>query len=311
MKVWVVYIITSSSRWVPSEFVTPLLRTQEEHITAIISFKTHFDKRISSPSLDSGCSKKQRSLKSYVRSKMFAIAIIIHLPLKWCPFQKWKLLRSSYFTFRNASENITMFSNCKKNILLNRGVKWDFVWWFSTTVFLQYLTTNWFGFVLFSKSSCLILKTIFDYWHFRLKQNFSQFIAKIMSSHEPLLPPWFLTYLLPAKWFLKNTTTSSMMMVLRKKVGSGSIQDDAMIFSHWKWNLLIFRKMLFKTSLDLDFTSRWIFNGGSKSFAMKWPSISLKKNKIRPFTFLARILIFCLISSGLWNFQISWCLINK
>ena len=79
------------------------------------------------------------------------------------------------------------------------------------------LTTNWFGFVLFSKSSCLILKTIFDYWHFRLKQNFSQFIAKIMSSHEPLLPPWFLTYLLPAKWFLKNTTTSSMMMVLRKK----------------------------------------------------------------------------------------------
>ena len=86
----------------------------EEHITAIISFKTHFDKRISSPSLDSGCSKKQRSLKSYVRSKMFAIAIIIHLPLKWCPFQKWKLLRSSYFTFRNASENITMFSNCKK-----------------------------------------------------------------------------------------------------------------------------------------------------------------------------------------------------
>ena len=86
----------------------------EEHITAIISFKTHFDKRISSPSLDSGCSKKQRSLKSYVRSKMFAIAIIIHLPLKWCPFQKWKLLRSSYFTFRNASENITLFSNCKK-----------------------------------------------------------------------------------------------------------------------------------------------------------------------------------------------------
>ena len=123
-----------------------------------------------------------------------------------------------------------------------------------------------------------------------------------MSSHEPLLPPWFLTYLLPAKWFLKNTTTSSMMMVLRKKVGSGSIQDDAMIFSHWKWNLLIFRKMLFKTSLDLDFTSRWIFNGGSKSFAMKWPSISAKKNKIRPFTFLARILIFCIISSGLWNF---------
>ena len=237
-------------------------------------------------------------------AKRTTIAIIIHLPLKWCPFQKWKLLRSSYFTFRNASENITMFSNCKKNILLNRGVKWDFFWWFSTTVFLQYLTTKWFGFVLFSKSSCLILKTIFDYWHFRLKQNFSQFIAKIMSSHEPLLPPWFLTYLLPAKWFLKNTTTSSMMMVLRKKVGSGSIQDDAMIFSHWKWNLLIFRKMLFKTSLDLDFTSRWIFNGGSKSFAMKWPSISAKKNKIRPFTFLARILIFCIISSGLWNFQI-------
>ena len=188
------------------------------------------------------------------------------------------------------SEMPAKISHCfqiVKNIILNRGVKWDFFWWFSTTVFLQYLTTNWFGFVLFSKSSCLILKTIFDYWHFRLKQNFSQFIAKIMSSHEPLLPPWFLTYLLPAKWFLKNTTTSSMMMVLRKKVGSGSIQDDAMIFSHWKWNLLIFRKMLFKTSLDLDFTSRWIFNGGSKSFAMKWPSISAKKNKIRPFTFWA------------------------
>ena len=96
--------------------------TAEEHITAIISFKTHFDKRISSL-LHSGCSKKQRSLKSYVRSKMFArttIAIIIHLPLKWCPFQKWKLLRSSYFTFRT----ITAFGKSpqKKNHIFS----WNF-----------------------------------------------------------------------------------------------------------------------------------------------------------------------------------------